>query len=99
MNVLMVCSEFAPYAKTGGLADAVTGLSIALAARGHDVRVLLPKYAHLPPAGAAPAPVEGAAGKHRVFELGAGAAKNTRGTATAAAKGRRGGPTVYLLDL
>jgi starch synthase len=47
MNVLMVCSEFAPMAKTGGLADAVTGLANALAARGHDVRVLLPKYAHL----------------------------------------------------
>jgi starch synthase len=47
MRVLMVCSEFAPLAKTGGLADAVTGLADALAARGHDVRVLLPRYAHL----------------------------------------------------
>jgi starch synthase len=41
----MVCSEFAPLAKTGGLADAVAGLSRALAHSGHDVRVLLPKYA------------------------------------------------------
>jgi starch synthase len=71
MNVLMVCSEFAPYAKTGGLADAVTGLSNALAARGHDVRVLLPKYAHLPPAGLVAKPLDGAAGTHRYFELGA----------------------------
>jgi len=47
MKLLMVCSEFAPLAKTGGLADAVTGLSHALAERGHDVRVLLPKYAEL----------------------------------------------------
>ncbi|HVS24066.1 MAG TPA: glycogen/starch synthase, partial [Gammaproteobacteria bacterium] len=91
INVLMVCSELAPYAKTGGLADAVTGLSDALAARGHDVRVLLPKYAHLPPAGAAAEPLEGAPGKYRFFELGAGAAT---------AKARRSGrPSVYLLDL
>jgi glycogen synthase len=42
MNVLMVCSEFAPWAKTGGRADAVTGLSNAHVTRGHDVRVRLP---------------------------------------------------------
>jgi len=71
MNVLMVCSEFAPFAKTGGLADAVTGLSGALAARGHDVRVLLPKYAHLPPGGVAARPFDGVAGTYRYFELGA----------------------------
>ena len=47
MKILMVCAEFAPWAKTGGLADAVAGLSDALAASGHDVRVLLPKYSHL----------------------------------------------------
>ena len=77
MNVLMVCSEFAPYAKTGGLADAVTGLSNALAARGHDVRVLLPKYAHLPPAGTAATPLSGAAGKYGYFELGGADARGT----------------------
>ena len=43
----MVCAELAPWAKTGGLADAVAGLSDALAAAGHDVRVLLPRYSHL----------------------------------------------------
>jgi starch synthase len=47
MRILMVCAELAPWAKTGGLADAVAGLSDALAARGHDVRVVLPRYAHL----------------------------------------------------
>jgi starch synthase len=92
MNILMVCSEFAPYAKTGGLADAVTGLSGALAARGHDVRVLMPKYAHLPPAGAAAKPLQSAAGRHRYFELGA---VKPHGTPAAA----KGGPSVYLLDL
>lgn len=53
MKVLMVTSELAPLAKTGGLADAVAGLARALGTRGHQVVVLLPGYAHLPPTGAA----------------------------------------------
>jgi starch synthase len=44
----MVCAELAPLAKTGGLGDAIAGLSIALVRAGHDVRVLLPNYG--PPA-------------------------------------------------
>ena len=44
LRILMVCAEYQPIAKTGGLADAIAGLSRALAARGHDVRVLLPSY-------------------------------------------------------
>jgi starch synthase len=59
MRILMVCAEFAPLAKTGGLADAVKGLADALAARGHDVRVLLPKYAHLAATGTPLRPVRG----------------------------------------
>jgi starch synthase len=47
MRILMVTAEFAPLAKTGGLADAVAGLAGVLASRGHDVRVLMPRYAHL----------------------------------------------------
>jgi starch synthase len=47
MKILMACAEYAPFAKTGGLADAVSGLCAALAERGHDVRVVLPRYAHL----------------------------------------------------
>ncbi|HLF09700.1 MAG TPA: glycogen synthase [Gammaproteobacteria bacterium] len=79
----MVCSEYAPLAKTGGLADAVTGVSAALCARGHDVRVLLPKYSHLPPAGTAVKPPSGKAVKFRYLEL-------PRLPKT---------PLVYLLDL
>lgn len=45
LKILFVASECAPYAKTGGLADAVAGLSKALIARGHDVRVVVPLYA------------------------------------------------------
>ena len=40
----MVAAEFAPYAKTGGLADAVAGLSGALVTLGHDVTVVMPGY-------------------------------------------------------
>jgi starch synthase len=40
----MVSSECLPFAKTGGLADAVAGLARELAARGHEVAVVLPKY-------------------------------------------------------
>ncbi|MFO0773238.1 MAG: glycogen synthase GlgA [Nitrospiraceae bacterium] len=45
MNILMVASEAAPLAKTGGLADMVSGLSSALVKLGHDVRILVPGYA------------------------------------------------------
>ncbi len=44
MNILMTASEAVPYAKTGGLADAVSALSIALSRLGHDVRVVMPRY-------------------------------------------------------
>lgn len=44
MNILMVTSEAAPFAKSGGLADAVSALTRALRRAGHDVRVLLPRY-------------------------------------------------------
>jgi starch synthase len=84
MNILMVCSEFAPLAKTGGLADAVTGLSNALSARGHDVRVLLPKYEHLAGAGTEIRPAGAAAAKYRYFEVVSAAAA---GTAAAQARG------------
>jgi starch synthase len=43
-RILMVASELFPLAKAGGLADAVADVSTALAARGHDVRVVLPRY-------------------------------------------------------
>lgn len=44
LRILLVASEVAPFAKTGGLADVTGALPRALAALGHDVRVLLPKY-------------------------------------------------------
>lgn len=44
LKILFVVSECVPFAKTGGLADVAGSLPIALAARGHDVRVVLPRY-------------------------------------------------------
>ena len=44
LKILLVSAEVAPFAKTGGLADVVGALPLALAARGHDVRVLMPWY-------------------------------------------------------
>jgi starch synthase len=41
----MIASECVPYAKTGGLADVVGALPKALRALGHEVIVVMPKYA------------------------------------------------------
>jgi starch synthase len=43
----MVTAEFAPLAKTGGLADVAAGLSRYLADIGQDVRLFLPDYARI----------------------------------------------------
>lgn len=44
MKILMVTAEAVPFAKTGGLADMVSALSIALTKLGHDVRIVMPRY-------------------------------------------------------
>jgi starch synthase len=43
-NVLMITSETVPFAKSGGLADMVSALSIALSRKNTDVRILMPLY-------------------------------------------------------
>ncbi len=44
MKILMATSETVPFAKTGGLADAVSALSLSLAKLGHEVAVVMPRY-------------------------------------------------------
>jgi starch synthase len=44
LKVLFVVSECVPFAKTGGLGDVAGALPAALAARGHDVRLVMPRY-------------------------------------------------------
>ncbi|GHV70663.1 glycogen synthase [Spirochaetia bacterium] len=44
MKILMASSEAVPYAKTGGLADMVSALSLSLAKLGHEVRIVIPRY-------------------------------------------------------
>jgi starch synthase len=44
IKVLMVASEAAPFAKTGGLADVVGSLPAALRAFDCEVAVLIPRY-------------------------------------------------------
>ncbi len=43
-RVLLAASEVVPFAKTGGLGDAVGAIATRLRARGHDVRTVLPLY-------------------------------------------------------
>lgn len=43
-NIIFVTAEVAPYSKTGGLGDVSGSLPIALAARGHRIMVVSPRY-------------------------------------------------------
>mgnify|MGYP006290846131 CR=1 FL=1 len=44
LRILMLSSEVAPFAKTGGLADVAGALPKKLHEMGHDVRVIMPRY-------------------------------------------------------
>ena len=59
LKIFLTSSEFAPFAKTGGLADVTAALSAYLHQSGHDVRVLIPRYARIDRMGIDIEPVEG----------------------------------------
>ncbi|XVE64581.1 hypothetical protein DITRI_Ditri07aG0112000 [Diplodiscus trichospermus] len=44
MNLIYVAAECGPWSKTGGLGDVVGGLPPAMAARGHRVMTVCPRY-------------------------------------------------------
>ncbi len=44
LKILVVSSEVAPFAKTGGLADVAGSLPKALTVMGNDARIVLPRY-------------------------------------------------------
>jgi starch synthase len=54
VKVAFVASEGVPFSKTGGLADVVGALPKALAALGHEVEVILPRYRITPPGSIVP---------------------------------------------
>jgi starch synthase len=58
-RVLFVTAEYAPLAKTGGLADVSTALTRFLHARGDDVRVFVPLYRRIAEQSFARRPVPG----------------------------------------
>jgi starch synthase len=45
LKIVMIASECFPFAKVGGLADVVGGLAKALHSAGHEVIIVLPRYA------------------------------------------------------
>ncbi|HEX9289921.1 MAG TPA: glycogen synthase GlgA [Anaeromyxobacteraceae bacterium] len=84
MRILFVASEVAPFAKTGGLGDVAGALPAALAARGHELAVVTPRYGFVDPAA------------HRLERL--GATVHGRGESAALLGAKLGRANVYLLE-
>ncbi|HOX46128.1 MAG TPA: glycogen/starch synthase [Myxococcota bacterium] len=51
MRIVYVAAEAAPYARGGDLSEAAAALPAAMARRGHEVMLVVPRYAHIDVAG------------------------------------------------
>jgi starch synthase len=49
LKIYLLAAEIVPFAKAGGMADVVGALPKALKALGHDVRLVMPRYAQVEP--------------------------------------------------
>ncbi len=49
LKVLFVATEAAPFVKAGGLGDVMYSLPVALKEKGHDIRVMIPRYGTIEP--------------------------------------------------
>ncbi len=58
LKICLVSSELTPLAKTGGLADVASALSVFLDREGHDIRVLIPFYSSIDTSGMEVTPVK-----------------------------------------
>ncbi len=58
MRICMISSEFAPFAKAGGLGDAVSALAAELHRGGHELRIFVPRYSSIDPEAAGMVPVD-----------------------------------------
>ncbi len=91
MRIALAAAEATPFAKTGGLGDAVAGLTRYLAGDGHDARLFLPFYGAIDTHGRGFVPVDYAQG----IELALGPHRYTFSLWTAPLPG--GGPWVYFV--
>jgi len=92
LRIAFVASECVPFAKTGGLADVIGALPKALAAAGHDVVVLLPRYRVTKPGPVLPSI------KSLTVPLGVGALPPQFKYAAVQDGGDAGGVRHYLID-
>lgn len=92
LRICMASAEATPFAKTGGLGDAVAGLTRYLAGAGHDVRLFLPFYGSIATEGRDFTPVEFA--RDVPVELGPHRYTFSLWTAPLAP----GGPAVYFVQ-
>ncbi|MCP5138590.1 MAG: glycogen synthase [Chromatiales bacterium] len=96
LRILMITAEYAPLAKTGGLADMVAGLSDQLAASGHDVRVVMPRYRGLEQAGDTAAALKFHA--HAANGISPVALNGTHPPYEFLCSGANTGPVIYQVD-